>query len=83
MASKPHTSKDEVIVLEGDTFPFKDKLKEFGFSFTLNFNDTMGCNVWLGPKATADVDGVEALCAKFGVIVEKFDRAQFTDMPAE
>ena len=33
--------------------------------------------------ATAEVDGVEALCAKFGVLVEKFDSAQFTDMPAE
>jgi hypothetical protein len=66
----PMTIEDEdVLAVGGTTFPFKETLKELGFTY---FNDD-GMSWWIKAKEDVDVDEVTALFEEYGFAVEVYD----------
>ncbi len=69
----PTTKADAVVALDGDTYPIRTFLAEFGFKYTVNFNDEEGVNVWMAPAGVADVAALTDLCEKFGISLETYN----------
>ena len=61
--------EEEVFAVGGTTFPFKETLKELGFTY---FNDD-GMSWWIKAKEDVDVDEVTALFEEYGFAVEVYD----------
>ena len=57
--------------IAGDTFPFKEYIKDAGFTF--NRDKTM----WVAPMGT-DISSLEEMFDQYGFDVEKYDEAAST-----
>jgi hypothetical protein len=60
---------EDVLAVGGTTFPFKETLKELGFTY---FNDDR-MSWWIKAKEDVDVDEVTALFEEYGFAVEVYD----------
>ena len=59
---------DAKVAIAGTTFPFKEMIKEYGFTF---HRDT---NMWIAPIGT-DISSLEEKFDEYGFDVENFDEA--------
>ena len=70
----PTSLSQQVIVLDGDTYPLRDTIKELGFQFTRNFNGEDGVNVWVAPEDTTDNDLVINTIQEKGWKMDVYER---------
>ena len=59
--------------LHGTTYPFKEILKEKGFTFLNELNGFDGVSMWIAPQATVDIEDLVALFHEYGFEVDMFD----------
>ena len=62
-----------MVGLHGTTFPFKEILKEKGFTFLNELNGFDGVSMWIAPQATVDIEDLVALFHEYGFEVDMFD----------
>ena len=68
------TSHDEeCFALGGNTYPFKEELKERGFIFKNTVNGNEGVQLWLKPLADTDKNEILDFMNKYGFHVEEHD----------
>lgn len=58
------------LALSGATFPFKDELKEKGFTFNTEVNGTEGLAMWVAPTAEIDQEELDLRFTEYGFEVE-------------
>lgn len=73
------SQSEDVLLVDGDTYHFRDALKEKGFSYQRDFNGDDGANVWVAPAADVEADDVAALFEEWGWQVEVFDGLEEDD----
>ena len=62
-----------MVGLHGTTYPFKEILKEKGFTFLNELNGFDGVSMWIAPQATVDIEDLVALFHEYGFEVDMFD----------
>ena len=68
------TVNDETVVgVTGTTYPFKDELKDKGFTFNNEVNGEEGVQMWLAPQDDVEIDELVSLFEDYGFTVEVFD----------
>ena len=72
----PTSQNQDMIALQGATYPFKDYIKDKGFTFHGTVNDMEGINVWLAPTAEVDTAELTAHFEKYGFTVEEHEGAE-------
>lgn len=66
-------AEDDVILLDGVTYPLKEELKEMGFHWTTDFNGIEGANHWVRPALDFDTNTVVDLFDQWGWLVTLYD----------
>ena len=64
------------LAIQGPTYPFKDYLKDKGFTFHATVNNMEGINVWLADQEAIDSDEIKHYMEEFGFSVSEFDGAE-------
>jgi hypothetical protein len=72
----PTSQNQDMIALQGATYPFKDYIKGKGFTFHNTVNNMEGINVWLAPTAEVDTAELTAHFEKYGFTVDEHDGAE-------
>ena len=72
----PTTQNQNMIALQGATYPFKDYIKGKGFTFHNTVNNMEGINVWLAPIEEVDTAELANHFEKYGFTVEEHEGAE-------
>jgi hypothetical protein len=65
---------EDMVAVMGTTYPWKDELKERGFTFTTEVEEDVP--MWVAPKASVDMDDLTAAFDDYGFTFEVYDDAE-------